>query len=124
MDQESEESQGKEMRICFDLDGTLCTGNYDEAQPLPGIKELLIRLKDEGHVIIIHTARGMSTNRANIGKVTATLAKLTLEQLDKWEFVYDEVIFGKPAADLYVDDKAMNAALIYQMEDILRSRNG
>ncbi|MBM08023.1 MAG: capsular biosynthesis protein [Magnetovibrio sp.] len=112
------------MRICFDLDGTLCTGNYDEAQPLPGIKELLIRLKDEGHVIIIHTARGMNTNRANIGKVTATLAKLTLEQLDKWEFVYDEVIFGKPAADLYVDDKAMNAALIYQVDDVLRSRNG
>lgn len=96
------------MRICFDLDETLCTGKpYNQAKPLPGRKELLARLKKEGHEIIIYTARGMKTYHGNIGQVVKELASLTLLQLKQWEFIYDEIYFGKPSADLYIDDKAI-----------------
>jgi hypothetical protein len=96
------------MRICFDLDETLCTGYpYSESKPLPGSKELLLELHSAGHEIIIQTARGMGRSGGNIGKALAAVSKLTFEQLDRWGFVYDEIYFGKPAADLYVDDKSL-----------------
>ena len=110
------------MRICFDLDNTLCEGPYEEAKPIVGVRELLYRLKDEGHTIIIHTARGMSSSNGNIGRVISRLGKLTLDHLEEWDFPYDELVFGKPAADIYVDDKAVNAVLIHKLEHILRGR--
>jgi phosphoglycolate phosphatase-like HAD superfamily hydrolase len=96
------------MRICFDLDETLCTGYpYSVSEPLPGARDLLLQVKSQGHHIIIQTARGMGRSDGNIGKALAAVAKETLEQLERWGFVYDEIYFGKPAADLYVDDKSL-----------------
>jgi hypothetical protein len=96
------------MRICFDLDETLCTGYpYSESKPLSGSKELLLQLRSDGHQIIIQTARGMGRSDGNMGKALAAIAKLTLEQLERWGFVYDEIYFGKPNADLYIDDKSL-----------------
>ena len=95
------------MRICFDLDLTLCTGKpYATAQPYSWAVDLLSELKSEGHTIIIYTARGMDSNKGNVSKVIHQLGKLTLDQLDQWGFQYDEIYFGKPSADLYIDDKA------------------
>jgi hypothetical protein len=96
------------MRICFDLDETLCTGYpYEIAIPLDGACELLQKLGSEGHTIIIQTARGMGRSNGNIGKAQNLVAKLTLDQLESWGFIYDEIYFGKPAADLYIDDKSL-----------------
>ena len=40
------------MRICFDLD-TLCTGKpYETAEPFPGVKDLLLKLKKRAHYYI------------------------------------------------------------------------
>ena len=101
------------MRICFDLDNTLCTGKpYEKATPFPEIKELLIKLKEDGHTVIIQTARGMATASSNPGACVKAIGKLTLEQLDEWGFVYDEIYFGKPNADVFVDDKAYHASKI------------
>ena len=106
------------MRICFDLDDTLCTGNYKDSNgvtryencaPKIGAKDMLKRLRQQGHVVIIHTARGMNTAQANVGVVLKNVGLLTLAQLHDWGFEYDEIHFGKPSADLYVDDKAQNA---------------
>tara|TARA_Y100001963_G_C6477306_1_gene307300 strand:- start:15 stop:431 length:417 start_codon:yes stop_codon:yes gene_type:complete len=105
------------MRICFDLDKTLCSGKpYIEAIPYPGVKDLLTRLKARGHTIIIYTARGMGTSKSNPGKAIAQIGKLTLNQLDSWGFIYDEIYFGKPSADIYVDDKAYHANDINRLE--------
>lgn len=96
------------MRICFDLDDTLCTGKpYRAARPIPGAKQLLKQLKDKGHTIVISTARGMGRYQGDADRAIRDLGKLTLDQLDRWDFIYDEIYFGKPAADLYVDDKAL-----------------
>ncbi len=96
------------MRICFDLDSTLCFGlPYSIARPFPWARNLLRQLKDRGYTIIIYTARKMSTHDGNIGRVNKDIAYLTLKQLDEWGFVYDEIYFGKPAADIYIDDKGL-----------------
>ncbi len=97
------------MRIVFDLDGTLCTGHpYEYAIPIPGAVHLLGDLRVAGHTIIIQTARGMGRTGGAVGQAVQKIGKLTLDQLEDWGFVYDEIYFGKPSGDLYVDDKACN----------------
>lgn len=87
---------------CFDLDGTLCTnteGNYEQALPIENRIKVVNRLFDEGHTILIFTARGSTT-----GKDWRTL---TEEQLASWNIRYTYLQLGKPFADTYVDDKAV-----------------
>lgn len=97
------------MRICFDLDDTLCVGKpYQYAKPHYWARQVLEDLKADGHTIIIYTARGMGSSGGCIGIATANVARLTLEQLGSWGFIYDEIYFGKPAADLYIDDKSFS----------------
>ena len=91
----------------FDLDLTLCTGKpYATAEPLTGAVEICQRLRSDGHIVIIQTARGMGTAEGNPGVARANIAKLTLDRLERWGLEYDEIYFGKPSADIYVDDKA------------------
>jgi len=107
------------MRICFDLDDTLCSGKpYEKAFPIEGRRELLKSLKDKGHTIIIYTARGMGRSNGSIGKSMASIGRITLNQLEKWDFVFDEIVFGKPSADIYVDDKGLNALRIAELHRI------
>jgi len=111
------------MRICFDLDNTLCTGHpYEDATPFDKARELLISLREEGHVVIIYTARGMGRTAGNVNEALARIGKLTLDQLDEWGFEYDEICFGKPAADMYIDDKAIPAIAIDAVETIIHKR--
>jgi len=49
--------------------------------------------------------RKMSSENGNIGRVNKSIGLLTFKQLDEWGFIYDEIYFGKPAADIYIDDK-------------------
>lgn len=99
------------MRICIDLDGVICglkgpQQTYADVQPLPGAVAKLKRLKENGHCIIIFTARHMKTCNGNVHKVLARIGKITLEWLDRHQIAYDEIVFGKPWADVYIDDNA------------------
>ena len=97
------------MRICIDLDDTLCRGKpYNTATPLPGAKEFLQRLKDDGHEIVIYTARFMGRTDNNQKAACEMGTELTINQLREWEFPYDEIYLGKPSADLYIDDKSIS----------------
>ena len=103
----------KPLRICFDLDNTLVTNptipnDYSTVKPIPKMIQLLQYLKQNGHEIIIHTARRMKTHKGNVGKVVKDIALVTLQTLEKFNIEYDELIFGKPIADIYIDDKALN----------------
>lgn len=95
------------MIFCFDLDGTLCSQsknkNYNVAQPYYEAILEVNRLYDEGHTIIIDTARG-STSRID-------WYQKTKDQLDDWGVKYHQLFVGKKInADIFVDDKAINAA--------------
>jgi len=99
------------MRICIDLDGVICQlkkekQTYDQLEPIPGAIEKLKKLKAAGHYIIIQTARHMKTCEGNVGRVQARIGAATLNWLEKNNVPYDEIYFGKPWAQIYIDDNA------------------
>jgi capsule biosynthesis phosphatase len=103
----------KPLRICFDLDNTLVTlptipGDYSSVKPIFKMISLLKNLKKLGHTIIIYTARRMNTHKHNVGRVIRDIGLVTFQTLEKFNIEYDEIIFGKPVADIYIDDKAIN----------------
>lgn len=100
------------MRICIDLDGVISElkkdgETYSDVKPVEGAVKKIKSLKKNGHHIIIYTARHMKTCEGNIEKVISKIRSLTLEWLKKYEIPYDEIIFGKPWADIYIDDNAV-----------------
>lgn len=101
-------------RFCFDLDNTLVsypkvTDDYRTVEPISRTITLVRQLKLQGHTILIHTARRMKTHNGNSGKVLSDIGKITFETLEKFEIPYDEIYFGKPHADFYIDDLAVSA---------------
>jgi capsule biosynthesis phosphatase len=101
-------------RYCFDLDNTLVTfpeikNDYSSVKPIYKNIEVLRRLKSFGNTIIIYTARRMKTHNGNVGKINKDIGKITLDTLEKFDIPYDELYFGKPYADFYIDDLAINA---------------
>lgn len=102
------------MRFCFDLDNTLVTypkisGDYSTVEPIEKTINFVKYLKNFGHTIIIHTARRMKTHKGNVGGLIADIGKVTIDTLEKFGIPYDELYFGKPHADFYIDDNAVSA---------------
>ena len=100
------------MRIIVDLDGTICKikqkdQSYSDLEPNPGAAEKIKQLKADGHYIIITTARHMATCESNVGKVIKKIGKITLDWLEKNEIEYDEIYFGKPNGEIYIDDRSI-----------------
>ncbi len=98
------------MRYCFDIDGTLCDTPNDEngkpdylnAKPFPYMVEQVNSLYNDGHYIIMQTARGKGSGIDH--------TELTKKQLREWGFNYHELfpMFCKPTADIFIDDKGEN----------------
>jgi capsule biosynthesis phosphatase len=98
------------MNYVFDLDGTLCTntnGDYKSASPLTERILHVNKLYELGHTVIIFTARGMNTYSGDIKKVYEIYYDFTKNQLEKWNVKYTQLILGKPAGDIYIDDKGV-----------------
>lgn len=100
-------------RICFDLDNTLVTfprtpNDYTSVEPIKKNIQYLKFLKSLGHTIIIYTARRMRTHKGNVSAVIQDIGKVTFDTLQKFDIPYDEIYFGKPYADFYIDDIAFN----------------
>lgn len=103
----------KNKRICFDLDNTLVTfpkekNDYKSVEPIEENIKLLRYIKKLGNTIIIYTARRMKTHCGNNGKILADIGMITFETLKKFDIPFDEIYFGKPEADIYIDDLALN----------------
>lgn len=89
------------MIYVIDLDKTLVNGpSYTACEPIPGRVEKINRLYDEGHTIIIYTARGATTG---INWFTTTY-----EHLLRMGLKFSELRMGKFNYDVWVDDKAIN----------------
>ena len=104
----------KPQRYCFDLDNTLVSfpkvpNDYTTVEPIQHNIDFLQYLKRLGHTIIIYTARRMKTHKGNQAKVIADIGKITLETLEKFNTEYDEIYFGKPHANCYIDDLAISS---------------
>lgn len=101
-------------RFCFDLDGTIVThpstpGDYTTVSPIDKTIRLIKNLHSNGNYIIIYTARGMRTFYGDVGKVEAAHKKIVVDTLTKFDVPYNELVIGKPYADFYIDDLAVNA---------------
>lgn len=97
------------MRIVFDLDGVICQLKnpdepYSKVKPNKKIINYIKKLKKRGFYIIISTARHMRSTNGNPYKAVAKIGKETLDWLSKWSISYDEIHFGKPYGDIYIDD--------------------
>jgi glycerol-3-phosphate cytidylyltransferase len=103
------------MKYCFDLDETICatpsSRKYDEAVPYHKVVNKINELYDQGNEITIFTARGSSSG--------VDYRDLILRQLSNWGVKFHKLIDkGKPSYDLFVDDKAMSAALWREKEKL------
>lgn len=103
------------MRICVDLDGVICQlrrpdQSYNDLEPVPGAVDALRQWRSDGHTVIIHTARHMKSTGGNVGLVVARLGSVTLDWLERHGVEFDELHFGKPHADVYIDDNAVRFA--------------
>lgn len=94
----------------FDLDHTLCDlkkksdGSWDYLNAAPYVDRIhyVNKLFELGHVIVIETARGSVSG--------LSWYKATYDQLNSWGLKFSELRTGvKFAADVYIDDKAINS---------------
>ena len=100
------------MKYVFDIDGTICTkangdysdGNYNTSKPIVDRIEKINKLYSEGHTIYLLTARGMGRSK---NQNPSLFEDLTKQQLKEWGVNYHELFMGKPAGDIYIDDKGI-----------------
>lgn len=92
------------MKIFVDIDGTICCtdgGNYELSEPIIKNIAFVNELYDQGHEITYYTARGSMSG--------INWTNLTSKQLKKWGCKYHSLKMGKPAYDVFIDDKVINA---------------
>ena len=97
--------------ICFDIDNTICkstTNNYKNSKPIKKKIEFINILYKKGYYIKLFTSRFMGRNNENKILAKKQGYKFTKKQLNGWGLKYNELLFGKPSFDIYVDDKSLN----------------
>lgn len=109
-------------RFCFALDDVLVThpqvpGDFSTVKPIERNIQLVRELKAAGHYIIVTTSRLMLDLNGNVGAVIAACGNVTLQSMAKLDIPYDEIHFGQPNADLYVD-RAVACASVNAEKDI------
>lgn len=98
--------------FCFDLDSTILTPpiinkNYQSCQPIWKVIKFIRYIFSFGHTVIIYTARGMLSIK-NAADAEQAHRQCITDMLEKYEVPYHQLIFGKPYADFYIDDKAVS----------------
>tara|TARA_B100001540_G_scaffold249842_1_gene225680 strand:+ start:840 stop:1163 length:324 start_codon:yes stop_codon:yes gene_type:complete len=88
--------------LCFDIDGTICSTDchYNEAVPYLNVIDKINKLYEQGFKIIIFTSRGYKSGH--------DWTNFTKKQIDRWGVKYHKLILGKPQADIFIDDRAIN----------------
>lgn len=103
-------AKGKK-RFVFDIDGVIVQYNsslkYEESLPNEKMINIINHLYDMGNEIILFTARGYVTG--------IDWQDITKEQMERFGVKYHQLLFGKPNADYYIDDKMMNMDALYRI---------
>ena len=96
------------MTYVIDIDDTICRTNesdYEKSEPMQHRIDAVNKLYDDGHTILFLTARGMCRNENHQLDAIAELHKFTHDQLVRWGVKFHKLFLGKPAGDIYIDDK-------------------
>ena len=99
------------IKLVFDIDDTICNNknrDYENAIPYKNVIDKINKLHKEGAKITLYTSRGMVSCNGDIEKIIKKNKPILERWLEKNNVEYDELIFGKPLGDVYVDDKAIN----------------
>ncbi len=96
------------MTYVFDIDNTLCYTNnsdYESSTPREDRIKKVNALYDEGHTILLQTARGMGRSNNSQEFAIETFYDFTKQQVTGWGIKHHSLFLGKAAGDIYVDDK-------------------
>lgn len=109
----------KQKIIAFDLDDVLCkresglehlgVDKYDYCVPIQKNIDIVNSLYDDGHKIIIYTARGMTVFSGNVSDIYSSLYDKTFNHLNKWGIKFHQLVMGKISYDVLIDDKCLNS---------------
>lgn len=106
----------KKLTIVCDIDGILASKpkglDYGTAGPIPENIALINALYDRGHQINLFTARGTMTG--------INWEPTTRQQMQAWGVRYHSLTLGKPAADIYIDDKFYN---LFQLQTLVQGKD-
>jgi hypothetical protein len=97
------------MTYVFDIDGTICHtegSDYEHSIPMQDRINYINKLY-ETNTIFFLTARGMGRTDNSQFDAIDQMYDLTQRQLTKWGVKYHRLFLGKPAGDVYIDDKGM-----------------
>ena len=93
------------MIIYIDIDETICKSpedrDYSKAVPIPNRISKINDLYDAGNTIVYWTARGSLSG--------IDWRDVTEKQFEEWGVKHHELRLDKPAYDLFIDDKNINA---------------
>lgn len=95
----------------FDIDDTICNNknrDYENAIPYKEVIDKINYLYANGATIKLYTSRGMVSCNGDIEKIIAKNKDVLERWLEKNNVKYNELIFGKPLGDMYIDDKAIS----------------
>lgn len=99
------------MRAVFDLDDTICVHknrDYPNAEPIFPVIEKMRLMKNDGWEIVVYSARGQVSCHGNLVEIERKNRSVVENWLKAHDVPFDELIFGKPLGDIYVDDKGMS----------------
>ena len=97
--------------IVVDIDDTInFTINRDFENSIPNhdVIKKINELHDKGWRIVLFTARGQNSCGNDIELIEKKYLNVTKNWMDKNNVKYDEIRFGKPNADYYIDDKNLS----------------
>ena len=102
-----------EVKVVFDIDDVIAMGfnhtKHDEKVVNSLVVDKMKSIKSELNAkIVLHTSRGSISCNGDLQLIEKNILPNLVEWLKDNEVPYDEIVFGKPLADLYVDDKGMN----------------
>ena len=94
----------QQQTFVFDIDGVIAhlspDNNYALAKPNFEIINKINELSDAGHYVVLFTARGSKTG--------TDWQSITEIQMKEWGVKFNEIRFGKPFADYYIDDRMLS----------------
>lgn len=97
--------------LVFDIDDVICVHkdrDYANAKPMTKVIDKINHMHSLGYYIKLYTARGQHSCDGNLDLIIKRNEKTLKTWLKKHNVLYNELIFGKPLGDWYIDDKALS----------------
>lgn len=117
----------KTLRIVIDVDDVISTHSnrdYKNATPHVDVIRKINYLHEAlNYHVTLYTSRGMISCNGDIEMIEKNNREILENWLKKNNVKYDSLLFGKPIADMYVDDKCMNVKEFME-EDFYELKGG